>query len=171
MQTGGISAADIHDSRSGTSAKPSVKRQAMSQPTPQKSSAASAANSQCSQSTPPLKKKSGSSSADLCCSDSRKSTKLPLKRKERPVTKKFPHSSRCHVWQKQVSNHHLNHGRRQHSQSLRHRQNKKFCIDVSVRLNMELLAVVGLQQARCSPCTTMSIRRYFQVHRNALKNG
>ena len=34
-------------------------------------------------------KKSGSSSADLCCSDSRKSTKLPLKRKERPVTKKF----------------------------------------------------------------------------------
>jgi len=76
VQTGGISAADVHDSRSGTSAKPSVKRQAMSQPTPQKSSAASAANSQCSQSsdraaeersTPPLKKKSGSSSADLHC--------------------------------------------------------------------------------------------------------
>ena len=48
----------------------------------------------------------------------------------------------------------------------------KFCVDaVSVRLNMELLAVVGWQQACCSPCTTMSVRRRFQLHRNALKNG
>jgi len=36
---------------------------------------------------------------------------------------------------------------------------------------MELLAAVGWQQACCSPCTTMSVRRRLQLHRNALKNG
>jgi len=48
----------------------------------------------------------------------------------------------------------------------------KFCVDVSVRLNMELLAVIGWQQAACRWCMLRGVsgarRQWFSQNNNTL---
>ena len=81
--------------------------------------------------------------------------------------KEVPHSSRCHVWQKQVSNHHLNHGRRQHSQSSSPSEFKNSAsTSVSGSTWSCWLLLAGSKPAALSapPCLYGAIFKYIAMH-------